>query len=505
MQFVAADDMAEREDEQDGEKEPSNMFNLKIVVLLFSVSLKMLFFPAYRSTDFEVHRNWLAITSSLPLEQWYTDETSVWTLDYPPMFAYFEFGLGFIAKWVDDEMLILDNIPYASLETIVFQRLTVILFGDLAIFAAVQAHHASAYDLALLLLHPALLIVDNIHFQYNGFAIGALLLALAWLPDRRLAPLGAAFFAIALNLKQTLLFAVPAVTLVVLISAPILQAVVSFSGVFLGIWLPFIKQTDVLIKRLFPFGRGLLHSYWAPNVWALIASLDIFASALIGGEPSPSTRGLIGFAEPFVIMPNPSPLGSLCMTILAMLPALFYLALNKGDRRTKLLIAVSHSFLSAFVFGWHVHEKALLLAILPLCFVAGHHDRWCSVFRVLCMSGTLSMFPLLYEPAELLPKYMLFLGFAAFLATTMNRNWTLIESVYYTGMIPIEIYSTFVHTKVLPVGYEFVPQALISCYCAVGIVFAYCRSTSILLSSISASKSQSDDGGQGQPKELKRD
>jgi len=481
------------------------MFNSKIVVLLFSVSLKMLFFPAYRSTDFEVHRNWLAITSSVPLERWYTDETSVWTLDYPPMFAYFEFGLGFIAKWVDDEMLILDNVPYASVQTIVFQRLTVILFGDLAIFAAVQAHHASAYDLALLLLHPALLVVDNIHFQCNGFATGVLLLALAWLPGRSMAPLGAAVFAVALNLKQTLLFAVPSATMVVLISAPILQSAVSFSGVFLGIWLPFVKQTDVLLKRLFPFGRGLLHSYWAANIWALIASLDIGASALTGGQSSPSTRGLIGLAEPFVIMPNPSPLGSLCVVIVAMLPALFYLALDEENRRTKLLIAVSHSFLASFVFGWHVHEKALLLAILPLCFVAGHHDRWCSVFRVLCMSGTLSMFPLLYEPAEMLPKYLLFLGFAVFLATTMNRNWTLIESLYYTGMIPIEIYSAFVHTKVLPMGYEFVPQALVSCYCAVGIVFAYCRSTSILLRSISASKRRSDDSGQGQTKQLKRD
>ena len=76
------------------------------------------------------------------------------------------------------------------------------------------------------------------------------------------------------------------------------------------------------MSRLFPFQRGLMHAYWAPNFWALYATADKVADQIArkyyGFTPSVSAASLTGglvMEQEFAILPQITPRMTFLLTI----------------------------------------------------------------------------------------------------------------------------------------------------------------------------------------------
>lgn len=478
-------------------------------VAVVAAALKILLFPAYKSTDFEVHRNWLAITHSLPIWDWYYEKTSEWTLDYPPFFAYFEWTLSQVARLVDPAMLRVYNLGHDTWQTIYFQRFTVIVTELLLVYALQMfvdstsgAPKRAAQTAAIsILLSPGLLIIDHIHFQYNGFLYGILVASLVLARHRSGLLASGLVFAALLCLKHIYAYLAPAY-FVFLLRAYCLSP----QSVFRIQWLNCVKlgggigailaaafgpfaaknQIPQVLSRLFPFARGLCHAYWAPNVWAMYSFMDrmlIIAAPKVGlpvkAEALTSvTRGLVGDTS-FAVLPNISPRVCFILTLVCQtVPLVKLFALPTWEN---FVGAVTLCGYASFLFGWHVHEKAILLVIIPFSLIALKNRRYLGAFRPLAVSGHVSLFPLLFTPAEFPIKtvytvFWLILFLVAFdrLAPASSRPrfflFDRFSTLYIAVSIPLILYCSLLHQVVFGKRYEFLPLMFTSSYSAVGVV-----------------------------------
>ncbi|XP_063705024.1 probable dolichyl pyrophosphate Glc1Man9GlcNAc2 alpha-1,3-glucosyltransferase [Culicoides brevitarsis] len=457
--------------------------------------LKLLLMPAYFSTDFEVHRNWLALTHSLPLSKWYYEATSIWTLDYPPLFAYFEWMLSQIAFFFDPAMLDVENLDYASPMTVIFQRLSVIVtdvvyaLGVKACLDAMNLEKSKKLiGAGLLLGNIGLLMVDHVHFQYNGLLFGIMLLSIARILQEKY--LQAAFyFAYLLHMKHIYIYIAPVYGIYLfkvyclgkrgnffLNLTKLGLVVVSVTAISLG---PFVNHIPQLVARLFPFKRGLSHAYWAPNFWAVYNFIDKFAAILMKrkGDVAAGTGGLVKTYE-HQILPQISPLMTFLITFLAMLPIIVKLFFVKNASPRIFIKAVTLCACTSFLFGWHVHEKAILLVLIPLSLlsVVEKFDARMSLF--LGTVGYYSLFPLLFKTNLIFIKIGLFGAYTALTVIAFqgifNKKCLLRhhEVLYLMGLLGLFVYENFFHYLLkFNLVFPFLPLMLTSVYCAVGVLY----------------------------------
>ncbi|RCN33510.1 deoxyribonuclease V [Ancylostoma caninum] len=484
------------------------------------VALKVLLMPAYTSTDFEVHRNWMAVTHNLPLSKWYYEETSEWTLDYPPFFAYFEKCLATIAyRFGMEDILAIRRESLYNSRVLCFQRLSVIATDVLYILSCVLLcfsdsprwkllpkkleEKARIATFILLACNAGLFMVDNIHFQYNSMLTTFLVLSL-YCSDCGHYLLSALFYCVLLNFKHIYLYYAPAYVVFFLRSyfftsiddlfqftrtiVSGLKLAVVMSLPFAVSFGPFIVAGGLsgllqILSRLFPVSRGLTHAYWAPNFWAMYNVMDFILYQVLSlwkpGFFSPPTysSGLVQVYD-HSVLPTITPLFSLMCVIASLVPLLATLFKSKLPDLCTLLSLSAFSF---FFYGYHVHEKALLLMAIPLVVLALTDPKFVRLAVLFSIITCTSLFPLLFTLFEIPMKYclattytilmLLMFRYAFHLNTTSILP--LYSILYISGLVLFELNASFVHKAIFGEKLAFLPLMMISVYSAVGVLGCY--------------------------------
>lgn len=109
------------------------------------------------------------------------------------------------------------------------------------------------------------------------------------------------------------------------------------------------------MSRLFPFKRGLVHSYWAANSWTFYIGAEKVLSVIwkyLGWlkdvKPAVMTGGLVQ-EQSFLVLPTPTPIVTFILTFVAILVSLFKLR---------------DSLNSSFCIKYHIYFVNLILFLI---------------------------------------------------------------------------------------------------------------------------------------------
>lgn len=190
------------------------------------------------------------------------------------------------------------------------------------------------------------------------------------------------------------------------------------------------------------------------------------------------TRGLVGDTA-FAVLPEISPRTCFLLTLLFQVVPLFKLFSQYSWEN--FIGAITLCGYASFLFGWHVHEKAILLVIIPFSLIALRDRRHLSAFRPLAVAGHVSLFPLLFTSGEFPIKTIYTVSWLGLFLTAFDRlapasnnpRFFLLDrfsTLYIAGTIPLVLYTALLHPLAFGAKLEFLPLMFTSTYCAVGVV-----------------------------------
>ena len=354
-------------------------------------------------------------------------------------------------------------------EYLIYVPACIILNRKFALLRGVNKWESSI-ALVAILMQPATLLIDHGHFQYNTVMLGFVLASISSLLAGRLL-WGSVFFVAALCFKQMALYYAPAVFAYLLggcllpsfnlgrFMAIAIVTLASFgliySPLLLGsiydsytspspslnlesfpprlasflssldpskIYYPPIIQLVQTTHRIFPFARGLFEDKVA-NIWCALNTVH----------------------KLHVYPPSMTQRVSLSATFVSILPACMTISLF--PRRELLPFALASCAWGFFLFSFQVHEKSVLLPLLPMTILLGGEGglgvkmrAWVGWANIL---GAYTLFPLLKRDGLQLPYFILTLLWSYLLGLPPTSL-----SLYYTS--PVAPNSTTTRPKFNP-------------------------------------------------------
>lgn len=194
-------------------------------------------------------------------------------------------------------------------------------------------------------------------------------------------------------------------------------------------------------------------------VQKLPSALSYKYSGLSAEALSSASRGLVGDTT-FAVLPDVRPGACFGITIAFML--IYLVKLWRNPTYKSFLSSLILCGFTSFLFGWHVHEKAVLLVLVPMTLLASEDYAHFRTFVLANTAGTVALFPLLFTPAETPIKigYMALWSILVFGAiaqrvyrpvpTNLSQAVHILETLYLAGFPLLQFYVSVVHPALFP-------------------------------------------------------
>lgn len=221
-------------------------------------------------------------------------------------------------------------------------------------------------------------------------------------------------------------------------------------------------------------------------IYFTLFSVPYFNLKMSSNSRASMTGGLVQEYS-HTVLPNVKPLTTMILTALGMLPAVIKLW-NLPRKPLHFLRCLVLCALTSFLFGWHVHEKAILMAIIPLSILSVVEVGDAKAFVFLCTLGHYSLFPLLYPTSLLGIKVLLLILHSTYIFYSLSSMYPLqickynlpllnvLESLYLFGLVPLFVYENFIHYLIgLSERLPFLPLMLTSFYCSLGVIYCWLK------------------------------